>query len=112
MVEYLTDDDKFGKYHSRKWILILTIFGVATLGVFAPPMISSWIFKATEPLTIVSGTEFVSLITLIITAYFGFNVWQKKVEGQNSLTFQTNVDPNKPNAAIVEDTSDDESKED
>ena len=87
------------KYRSRKWILILVVLIVTSLAVIAPPLLSAWVFGM-EPLVIISGTEFVSLVTLVITAYFGANVWQKRVEGDSSLTLQT--DMNTENSDLTE----------
>ena len=63
---------------SRKWKLVVAVVILAALGTFIPPVISAWIFKATNTLVILSGAEFVSLITLVVAAYFGANVWQKR----------------------------------
>jgi len=85
--------DEYKKTQSRKWKLVLLVILLATIGAFAPPMISMWLFGAIKPLVIVSGTEFVSLLTLVVSAYFGANVWQKHVEHKNgaSLKLEANV---------------------
>jgi hypothetical protein len=67
-------------YTSRKWKLILLIVILATLGAFLPPLVSAWLFGAEKPLVILSGTEWVSVITLVSGAYLGANVWQKYVQ--------------------------------
>jgi len=71
------DVDK--KVRSRKWVLVLLVLSISTIGTFIPPLLSAWVFKAPTPLFILSGVEYVSLITLIISAYFGANVLQKHV---------------------------------
>lgn len=68
---------------NRKWHLVLFVVIIATIGLFAPPLLSVWLFKAITPLVLISGTEYVSLITLVVSAYFGANVWQRHVEGRN-----------------------------
>lgn len=67
------------KKNSRKWKLVLLILLVATVGTFIPPVVSAWIFKNPDPLYILTGANFVTLITLIVSAYFGANVLQKHV---------------------------------
>jgi len=68
---------------SKKWALVLLVVLLSSLGVFLPPIISIWIFKAITPLVVISGTEYVSLLTFIVSAYFGANVWQKHIETKN-----------------------------
>lgn len=67
---------------SRKWKLILLIVCLATVFSFLPPLISVWLFDAKTPLIILSGTEWVSVVTLSISAYFGANVWEKHVNNR------------------------------
>jgi hypothetical protein len=52
---------------------------IATLGTFLPPIISIWLFEMSSPLAILTGGHFVTLVTLIVSAYFGANVTQKHV---------------------------------
>ena len=85
-------NEHYNKFQSRKWKLIWIVIVLVFIGTFAPPMLSMWVFGAPEALMIVSGTEFVSLLTLIISAYFGANVWQKHIEGKAS--FEANVSLN------------------
>lgn len=68
-------DDKM----SRKWKLVLLILLISTIGTFMPPVMSQWIFKDSTSLVILTGNNFITLIGLVVSAYFGFNVWQKKV---------------------------------
>ena len=82
-------DKNYNKFQSRKWRLILLVIALTFIGAFAPPMLSLWVFGASEALVIISGTELVSLLTLIISAYFGANVWQKHIDGKAS--FEANV---------------------
>lgn len=67
-------------YRSRKWFLTLLIFTISTIGTFVPPMVGAWVFGETKPLVILSGTEWVSLISMVAAAYIGGNVWQKREE--------------------------------
>lgn len=68
----------YTKYQSRKWRLVLLVLLAIILGTFVPPLISAWVFEA-EPLIILTGGHFVTLVTLIVSAYFGANIWQKKI---------------------------------
>lgn len=74
------------KADSRKWRLVIYILVISIIGTFAPPLLSLWLFKAASPLFILTGGEFVTLVTLIVSAYFGANVWQKHVlKGEVSI---------------------------
>jgi hypothetical protein len=72
-----------GKRSSRKWFLTLLIVAITSIGVFLPPVLSVWVFKMAAPLIILSGTEYVSILTLIVSAYYGANVWQKHIEAKS-----------------------------
>lgn len=63
---------------SRKYTFAFLIFITATLMCVLPPTISSWLLKK-EPLIILSGTEWISVVSLVGGFYFGANVWQKKI---------------------------------
>ncbi len=65
------------KQRSRKWVLVLLVVILASIGAFIPPIISI-LLKAVKPLIILSGMEWVSVITMVTAAYIGGNVWQKK----------------------------------
>ena len=80
-------------YRSRKWFLTLLITTIATIGTFLPPVISTWIFGDAKPLIILTGTEWVSVISMVAAAYIGGNVWQKREElkANGSLTLSANV---------------------
>lgn len=73
---------------SRKWFLILVIVCLATVGAFVPPMISAWVFGEPKPLVIISGTEWVSVISMIVAAYITGNVWQKREELKAKTSIQ------------------------
>jgi len=78
---------EYKKINSRKWRLTLLILLITTIGTFVPPIISTWFLKYSQPLEVLSGGHFVTLVTLIVSAYFGMNVWQKKIEkdAENNL---------------------------
>jgi len=80
-----TDDNIADSGTSKKWTLVLLVVLLSSLGVFLPPIVSIWIFKAVTPLVVISGTEYVSLLTFIVSAYFGANVWQKHIETKNGV---------------------------
>ena len=69
--------EDYDKTKSRKWKLVLLVVLIAAIGTIIPPLISAWVFKAATPLIILTGTEFVSLITLVVSAYMGANILQK-----------------------------------
>ncbi len=71
---------EYDKSQSRKWRLALLVILITVLGTFVPTILSVWVFSATKPLVILSGGHFVTLITLIVSSYFGANVLQKQVE--------------------------------
>jgi hypothetical protein len=83
---------EYKKTQSRKWRLVLYVLFIATIGVFIPPLLSTWLFKATSALVILSGGHFVTLVTLLVSAYFGANVWQKRVEANASFNVSAKVD--------------------
>ena len=66
---------------SRKYKVILLLIFIATIMCFVPPVVSVMILKAAAPLIVLSGTEWVSVMTMICGFYFGANVWQKKIAG-------------------------------
>jgi len=72
------NDVEYKKTNSRKWKLVLLVLTIATIFTFVPPLISAWLFKA-EALFLLTGGHFVTLVTLIVSAYFGANVFQKHV---------------------------------
>lgn len=84
----------YDKTKSRKWNLVLLVFWMSALALLAPPLLSVWVFGAKAPLVILSGTEFVSLITLAVSAYFGANVFQRHVELKNGVYSENIRDAN------------------
>lgn len=72
----------YTKYQSRKWQLVVVVLAIATLGLFVPPALSLFVFEMPQAFFIITGTEWVSVVTLIVAAYFGANVLQKRVERQ------------------------------
>jgi len=77
---------------SRKWHLALLVVILATIGAFLPPLVSAWLFAAEKPLVLLSGTEWVSVITLVTGLYIGGNVWQKNVE-HNTERYKMSFNP-------------------
>lgn len=73
---------------SRKLILLYIVVGLATLGAFVPPIIS-WALalagKNSPPFEILGSTEWVSMISLVVSTYFGSNVWEKHVAISNGI---------------------------
>jgi hypothetical protein len=99
------------QYPSRKWKLVMLVVILATAGAFLPPLVSVWLLGAEKPLVILSGTEFVSLITLVVSAYFGVNVWQKHVERRWPTNPEASGVGGDPNEEIADDDEDDTGKE-
>lgn len=79
------DKKEYSKWQSRKWGMALLVVILATLGTFLPPPLSAWVFGATKPLIVLSGAEWVSVITLVTALYIGGNIYQKHIE-HKSLT--------------------------
>lgn len=75
----------YNKTKSRKWYLVLLVLWISVLMTVVPPLVSVWVFKSDKPTIILTGTEFVSLLTLIVSCYFGANVVQKHVEYKNGI---------------------------
>ena len=73
-----------GANTNRKWHLALIVVVIATLALLVPPLCSVWFFKAKQPLTILGGTEYVTLLCLVISSYFGSNVMQRHIETRNA----------------------------
>lgn len=64
------------KMQSRKYQLVILIIVLATLGAFIPPVLSLFI----TPFAILSGAEWVTVISLVISAYIAGNVFQNRAE--------------------------------
>lgn len=106
----MSESENGTQYPSRKWKLVLLVVILATLGAFLPPLISAWLFGAEKPLVILSGTEWVSVVTLSVSAYFGANVWQKHVE-KKRLDIEASGVQGGDDEEISEDEEDDTKKE-
>jgi hypothetical protein len=78
----MENNNGYKKNQSRKWRLVLLVVILATVGAFLPPAISSLV--TSSPLVVISGTQWVSLITMIVGLYIGGNVYQKHIENKNS----------------------------
>lgn len=98
------------KQRSRKWILVLLVVALATIGAFVPPLLSAWAFGATKPLFLLSGAEWVSVITMVTAAYIGGNVWQKHVE-KKDVSASGDVSSNTSVELKVKPADDDAGKE-
>lgn len=85
-------NSEYKKTQSRKWKLVLYVLILAALGVFMPPLLSVWVFGSIEPLVILSGGHFVTLVTLIVSAYFGANIMQKKFLADASVSFEVKAE--------------------
>ena len=75
-------NNKYDKTKSRKWKLVLLVLLITTFGTFVPPVAA--MFLNCKELKILDGSHFVALVSLVVSAYFGINVWQKKIEKNNT----------------------------
>ncbi len=76
------------KKMSRKLLLLYIVLITATLGTFAPPIIVwaiNFTGKNSPPLTILGSTEWVTIVTLLVTTYFGANHMEKRLALQNNI---------------------------
>lgn len=64
---------------SRKYKIVLLLIFISAIMCFLPPIVSVMVLKAASPLIVLTGTEWVSAMTMICGFYFGANVWQKKM---------------------------------
>lgn len=73
---------------SRKLTLLYIVLVLATVGAFIPPIIT-WALnlygKNAPPFEILGSTEWVSMISLVVSTYFGSNVWEKHVAISNGV---------------------------
>ncbi len=87
------------KQKSRKLALLYVILILATVGAFVPPLLV-WILtmcgKNVPPLQLLGSTEWVSLVTLVVSTYFGSNVWEKQIALSNGIS------PNQLDAASMQ----------
>lgn len=76
------------KQKGRKLALLYVVLGLSTVGAFVPPILV-WILtlcgKKVPPLHLLGSTEWVSLVTLVVSTYFGSNVWEKHVAISNGI---------------------------
>ena len=76
-------DIKF--FASRKYVLTLLIFFAGTILCGLPPALSMFVFAYKTPLIILSGSEWVTVITMLCGFYFGANVAQKKLLNKTEI---------------------------
>ncbi len=81
----------------RKYALAIMIFAAATLMCVITPCLSMFVFKAATPLVILSGSEWVTVMSMIGAFYFSANVAQKRLVGP---TDPTPVDPPPPEPPV------------
>jgi hypothetical protein len=79
-----TVDNKLPE-ESKKYTLALLIFFAATIMCFVPPVVSALVLKVT-PLIVITGSEWVSVISMIGAFYFAANVVQKQIQKGTELT--------------------------
>ncbi len=70
-------------FMSRKWILVLLVLAISTLGTFVPPIVS-YFCGCDLSIQILSGGNYVTIISFVLSAYMGFNVWEKKVDSDSN----------------------------
>ena len=80
---------------SRKYKLALLILIIASIICAVPPIVSVFFLKLATPLIILSGSEFVTIISLIAATYMAANVSQKKMTN-NKLPENQEIPPNSP----------------
>ena len=81
---------------SRKYILTILIFLAGTLLCGLPPILSVFVFHHQTALVILSGTEWVTVISMLCGFYFGANVAQKKLMEDSTDKPVENKEPEKP----------------
>lgn len=73
---------------SRKLLLLYIVLGIATIGLVAPPTLV-WIFtfigKKPPTFNIFSSAEWVTVVTLLVTMYFGANQVEKHIAISNGV---------------------------
>jgi hypothetical protein len=65
------------KNKSRKYRFIILVFTAATVMCICPPVISVFFLKMANPLVILSGAEWITVMSMLGGLYFGANVIQK-----------------------------------
>jgi len=78
MEKQATNGGKLKTPAGRKFLLAILIWATATVMCLCPPLISAFVFKQ-NPLVVLSGSEWVTVIGMIGAFYFGANVAQKKL---------------------------------
>ena len=78
------------KYDSRKYKITLLIFLTTSLICVLPPCLSIFLFKSTAPIIILSGAEYVTILTTLMGIYFSANVYEKKIIQQEPLDKEKN----------------------
>lgn len=63
----------------RKYGLAIMIFAAATLLCAVTPILSVFVFKLAAPLVLLTGSEWVTVMSMIGAFYFSANVAQKKL---------------------------------
>lgn len=73
---------------SRKLLLLYIVLGTATVGLVIPPTLV-WVFtfigKKPPAFNIFSSTEWVTIVTLLVSTYFGSNIAEKHVALSNGV---------------------------
>ena len=64
------------KLQSRKFWLVVSAFVVLTLLVAAPPLVGLWVLG--KPIVVLTGSEYISGLSVVVSAYFAANSWQKR----------------------------------
>lgn len=67
------------RYTSRKYKITLLIFITTSLLCILPPCLSIFLFKTATPLIVLSGAEYVTILTTLMGIYFSANVYEKKI---------------------------------
>ncbi len=92
-------DEKVKRIRSRKWFLVLLLVGISTVVTFVPPIISAWVFDEYQVLRLMQATEWLTLMSIIVSAYLGANVAQKFSELKAGA--QTNAELNANNKSNI-----------
>lgn len=97
LVNYFKNKLTDTKKSSRKYKLIFFTLIIATLMCVLPPILSDFVFKTDETLFILSGTQWVTIVTTLIAFYYTSNVVQKKITGPHyPIPGETEIPPEKP----------------
>lgn len=80
------------KNKSRKYRFILLVFIAATLMCAIPPILAVFVFKI-PPLVILSGGEWITIMSMLGGFYFGANVIQKKLLKDEEISVNSDKIP-------------------